>query len=72
MSEYITLNNGAKMPRVGLGTWKGNSFDLSDTFIGYFGRILCRIIDPVTKMIHLISFILNLDSGLAHTVIKLQ
>ena len=41
---------------------------LSDTLVGYSDRI----IDPVTKMIHLISFILNLDSGLAHTVIKLQ
>ena len=41
---------------------------LSDTFVGYFDRK----IDPVTKMIHLISFILNLDSGPAHTVIRLQ
>ena len=33
MSEYITLNNGQKMPRVGLGTWKASTLKTKEAIL---------------------------------------
>ena len=33
MSEYITLNNGLQMPRVGLGTWKAPAIKTKNAVI---------------------------------------